>query len=148
MLMLLVPLLVLPMLMTAEALLFALGRLKFLFGVALVATVVDVALSLIAIPPLQAVGAAIANAGAQLCAGLPCMVLAARLYGPVDVAWGPLVRGLVLAAVTWLASALVLDVLGDGLGGVLSAVVAGLVVFGVLAPLARPLSGEDAAWLS
>jgi O-antigen/teichoic acid export membrane protein len=147
-LILLVPLLVLPMLMTAEALLFALGRLKFLFGVALAATVVDVALSLIAIPRWDAVGAAVANAGAQLCAGVPCMVLAARLYGPVDMAWGPLVRGLVLAALTWVAAALVLDVVGDGLGGVCTAVVAGLVVFGALAPVLRPLSSGDAEWLS
>jgi O-antigen/teichoic acid export membrane protein len=147
-LILLVPLLVLPMLMTAEALLFALGRLKFLFGVALAATVVDVTLSLIAIPPWEAVGAAVANAGAQLCAGVPCMVLAARLYGPVDVAWGPVIRGLVLAALTWATAALVLDVMGDGLAGVLVAVVAGIAVFAALAPVLRPLASDDAQWLS
>lgn len=147
-LVLLVPLLVLPLLMTSEALLFALARLRFLFAVSLAATVVDVALSVVLIPRLDAVGAGIANAAAQLTAGVPCLVLAARLHRPVDVAWGPFARGLGLAAAVAAAAWLALDLAGDGLPGVALGVLAGVAVFVAGAALARPLPAGDAAWLA
>ena len=146
-LVLLVPLLVLPMLLTAESLLFAMARLRFLFAVTLAATVVDVALSLLVIPSLLALGAAIANASAQLAAGVPCLVLAARLNRPVDMAWAPVVRGLALAALVGAVAELTLQLLGKGLGGLLAAIFVGLLVFAVVGPVLRPLAASDAAWL-
>jgi O-antigen/teichoic acid export membrane protein len=147
-LVLLAPLLVMPILLTAEALLFGLARLRFLFTVTLIASVVDVTLSLLVIPPLQALGAGIANASAQLVAGVPCFVLAARLTRPVDIAWGPLTRGVALAALVGAVAATVLAVLGDGALGLVAAISAGVLCFAALAPFARPLPAGDAQWLA
>jgi O-antigen/teichoic acid export membrane protein len=142
------PLLVVPLITTSNALLFAFARLRFLLTMGIVATVVDVTLAILLIPRFDAVGAAIANAVAQLTAGLPCLWLAARLNAPVDIAWRPLLRGLALAlAVGGVASATLLA-LGDGVAGALGAVLAGLVLFLLLAPVARPLLSTDVAWLA
>ena len=147
-LILLVPLLVLPLITTSNALLFAFARMRFLLTVGILATIVDVALAVLLIPHFDAVGAAIANAVAQLTAGIPCLWLAARLNAPVDIAWRPLVRGLLLAlAVAGVAGATLLG-LGDGLAGALGAVLAGLTLFVLLAPVLRPLAPSDAAWLA
>ncbi len=142
------PLLVLPLITTSNALLFAFARLRFLLTMGIVATVVDVTLAILLIPRFDAVGAAIANAAAQLTAGLPTLWLAARLNAPVDIAWRPLLRGLILAlAVGGVAGATLLG-LGHGLPGVLGAVLAGLLLFVLLAPVARPLPPSDVLWLA
>jgi O-antigen/teichoic acid export membrane protein len=147
-LVLLAPLPLLPILLTAEAFLFALARLRFLFIVTLIASIVDVALSLLFIPPLHALGAAIANASAQLVVGVPCLVLAGKLTRPVDVAWGALARGLALAALVGAAAATVVGILGEDAVAVGAAIGAGVLTFAVLAPVMRPLAAGDAQWLA
>jgi O-antigen/teichoic acid export membrane protein len=142
------PLLVLPLITTANALLFAFARLRFLLTMGIVATVVDVALAILLIPRFDALGAAIANAVAQLTAGLPCLWLAARLNRPADVAWRHLLRGLVLALAVGGVAGATLLVLGDGLLGALAAVLAGLLLFVLLAPVVRPLPAVDVGWLA
>ncbi len=147
-LVLLAPLLVMPILLTAEAFLFALARLRFLFTVMLVAAAVDVTLSVLLIPSLQALGAGIANASTQLVAGVPCLVLAARLTRPMDVAWGALARGVALAALVGAVAFMVLEALGDGALGVVAAICAGVLCFAGLAPVVRPLAAGDAEWVA
>jgi O-antigen/teichoic acid export membrane protein len=147
-LILLAPLVLLPLLTTAGALLFALGRLRFVLAVGLAATVLNLGLALVLIPAYDAVGAAISNAVSQTAAGVPALVLAARLLAPVDVAWGRVGRSLLLAALAGLAAYGVLRTLGDGPGGALAAVLAGALSFLAVGPLLRPLDGDDAAWLA
>jgi O-antigen/teichoic acid export membrane protein len=147
-LVLLGPLLVLPLITTSDALLFAFGRLRFLLALGIVATVVDVTLAILLIPRFDALGAAIANAAAQLTAGIPCLWLAARLNAPTDIAWRPLLRGLLLALMVGGIAGATLLVLGDGLFGALAAVLAGVALFALLAPVLRPLPAADAAWLA
>ena len=138
----LAPLLLQPMLRLSEGVLYGLGRVNFIVKALIAGTVVDVALALLLVPGLEAVGAAIANGFAVLVAGIPCLVLAARLHRPSVVFFGPLARTVVLAAcvagAAW-AGALV---------GVVLGVVCGVAV-GVLGALAlRPLQREDAVWLA
>jgi O-antigen/teichoic acid export membrane protein len=147
-LVLLAPLLVLPLITTSEALLFALARLRFLLTLGILATIVDVSLAIVLIPRFDALGAAIANAAAQLSAGIPCLVLAARLNGPVELEWQAIARGLGLAAAVALVAALTLAGLGDEAPGVVAAVLAGALLFVVLAPVIRPMATADAAWLA
>jgi O-antigen/teichoic acid export membrane protein len=147
-LVLLVPLLAMPLISLSEALLFALGRLRFLLAVGIAATTVDVGLAVLLIPRFDAVGAAIANALAQLSAGVPALLLAARLNAPVDLAWRPMMRGFALAvAVAGVSGAIVLW-LGDTAGGVLAATGSGVALFLMLGRVVRPLSSEDADWLA
>jgi O-antigen/teichoic acid export membrane protein len=145
---LLAPLLVLPLITTSTALLFAFARLRFLLTMGILATVVDVTLAILLIPRFDALGAAIANGVAQLTAGLPCLWLAARMNAPVDIAWRSLLRGLVLALAVGGVAGATLLVLGDGPAGALGAVLAGLVLFVLLAPVVRPLPSSDVAWLA
>jgi O-antigen/teichoic acid export membrane protein len=142
------PLLVVPLFTTAESLLFALGRLRFLLVVQLAATAVDIGLALLLIPRLDALGAGIANAAAQLTAGIPILVLAGRLQTPVLIAWGALARGVGLALCVAAAAGAALLGLGDSVPGTLAAILAGLTAFAALGPVLRPLDGDDAAWLA
>jgi O-antigen/teichoic acid export membrane protein len=142
------PLLVLPLITTSNALLFAFGRLRFLLTMGILATVVNVALAVVLIPRYDALGAAITNAVAQLTAGLPCLWLAARMNAPVDIAWRPLARGLLLALAVGGVAWATLAALGDGLVGALAAVLAGLLLFVVMVPVVRPLPSADVAWLA
>jgi O-antigen/teichoic acid export membrane protein len=143
----LAPLLLVPLFSTAGALLYALGRLRFLVVVELVATAVNIGLAILLIPELDATGAAIANMAAQLTAGIPFLVLAGRLNAPVAVAFAPLARCVVLGLCIAGAAGATLLALGGG-AGALAAVLAGLAAFAVLGPLLRPLGHDDAAWLT
>jgi O-antigen/teichoic acid export membrane protein len=142
------PLLVVPLFTTAESLLFALGRVRFLLVVQLAATVVDVGLAVLLIPHFDALGAAFANAAAQFAAGVPFLVLAGRLHAPVLMAWGAFARGVALAGAVAGAAGLALVLLGSGLAGALVAIVAGVAAFAILGPVLRPLDADDAAWLA
>jgi PST family polysaccharide transporter len=147
-LVMLAPLLVLPLFTTSEAVLFALGRLRFLLLAGTAGAVVDAALALALIPSLDAIGAALANVAAQLAAGLPLLVVLARLQRPVEIAFGPLLRGLLVAALVGAAALLVFDLIGTTLLGLVAAVAAGLAVFVTAGPLLRPLLHDDAQWLA
>src|SRR4051812_16768977 len=107
-LVMLAPLLIQPMLTMSEAILYGLGRPRFIVISGLAACVVDIALALVLVPSLDALGAAIANGASQLVAGVPCLVLAARLEGPVWLLRGPLVRSVVVALGVAAAAAAVL----------------------------------------
>ncbi len=144
----LAPLLVQPMLTMAEAVLYGVGRLRFIVVAGLAACVVDVVLAVALVPLWDALGAAVANGVAQLVAGVPCLVLAARLYRPVDLRLAPLLRGIGLALAVAAAAGVVLLTLGTGVGATLGAVVAGAAAFLALGGLVRPLAAEDAAWLA
>ena len=142
-LVMLAPLLLQPMLRVSEGILYALERVRFIVVTGLIATVVDLALAFLLIPSMDAVGAAIANGVAILVAGVPALALAVHLHRPVSLPAGPLVR-----AVRGLAARCAGASWAGLLVGTLVAVVAGALAFFVAAFLLRPLSAEDAEWLS
>jgi O-antigen/teichoic acid export membrane protein len=104
-LVLLLPFPLLPLGITSDALLFGLGRLRFLVLAGLIAAALNLALDFLLIPAHGAIGAAWANAGAQAVGAAAGLVYAARMLRPLDVAWGALARALVVAAATGGAAA-------------------------------------------
>jgi O-antigen/teichoic acid export membrane protein len=144
----LAPLLVQPMLTMAEAILYGLGRPRFIVVAGLAACVVDIGLAFALVPRLDALGAAIANGVSQLVAGVPCLVLAARLHRPLAMAAGPLLRGIALALAVAAAAGAVLLGFGTGAVPTLAAVAAGAAAFVALGGVARPLAADDARWLA
>jgi O-antigen/teichoic acid export membrane protein len=148
MLVMLAPLLVLPLFSMSEAVLFAFGRLRFLLLAGVAGALVDATLALVLIPELDAIGAALANVAAQLAAGLPMLMLLARLQRPVDVALYAIVRGIALAGLLAAAAIGAQELLGTSALGLAAAVAAGVAVFAAAGPLLRPLTSADAEWLA
>lgn len=146
-LILLAPLLVMPLLTMTQAVLFALGKLRFLVIVGVVATAINVGLDLVLIPAFDAVGAALANGGAQLAAGIPGLIYTARLLGPVEMSFSGILRSLVVAVTMAAAAYLTLQLVG-GLLGVLAGLVIGGLVLAAAGALLRPLSPADAEWVT
>jgi O-antigen/teichoic acid export membrane protein len=141
------PLLWLPLLSMTQAVLFALGKLRFLVIVGLGATVVNIGLDIVLIPALDAVGAALANAGAQLAAGLPGLLYAARLLGPVDVSVAGVLRSMGTAAAMGGAAYAAAGLLG-GVAGIAAGLVVAAVVLVAAARVLRPLTAADAEWVT
>jgi O-antigen/teichoic acid export membrane protein len=112
----------------------------------LLAALVNVGLAFALIPPLDAVGAALANAGAQVAATFALCLAARRRTGAIDWRVASLLRTAVAAAGCGLASWGVLQLI-DGAAGVVLAVAAGVIAFTALALALRALSADDAAWL-
>jgi O-antigen/teichoic acid export membrane protein len=142
-LVLLAPLLLQPLLTLAMGILYGLGRPRFIVVSGLVAVVVDIGLALALIPPLDAVGAGIANGAAQLVAGVPCLVLAVRLHRPADPWLAASALGLLLGLAVAAAAGAALVLLGA-----LAAIVAGVAAFLLVALLVRPFPAADGRWLA
>jgi len=135
-----------PVVNLSISLLSALGRLKPIVVAGTVAAVVDIGLDLLLIPRYDAVGAAIANASAQLTAGIPVIVIAWRVIGTVR--WEPstAARVAVASAGGGTAAWLCVEVLG-GVAGVAVGAAVGIAVFSLLAAVLRIVSADDADWL-
>lgn len=139
--------LVTPLTVLGGALVSGLGHVGVPLMANAAAAAVDVGLAFLLIPSHAAVGAAITNAVAQLAAGVPLIVYGARVVGPIR--WEPavLVRMAVVSAVSGGTAWAVVDSLG-GVGGLVTGLLAGIVVFFVLGSVARVLTQEDGAWLA
>jgi O-antigen/teichoic acid export membrane protein len=123
-----------------------LGRIRPVLIASGVATVVNVVLALLLIPPSGAVGAALANSGAQLTATV--LILAATLQGLPDVVLR--LRSVLKTAVAAALCGVVAYVLGrwlPGLAGLALGVAAGVAVFVAVGATLRILPADDAAWL-
>jgi len=123
-----------------------LDRLAFTLVAGLIGSVVNIGLDLALIPRYDAVGAAFANIGGQLAAGLPVLVYTARVLRPVSWAPSAVARAVVAAALGGVFARLVSDVLG-GLGGLVGGLVAGVAVFACAAAVLPILISDDARWL-
>jgi O-antigen/teichoic acid export membrane protein len=142
---LVLPFAVLPLMTTSDALLWAFGRLRFLAVVGVLATIVNIGLDILLIPAYDAVGAALANIGAQLFAGVPSLVLAARLTGPVTISVRA-VAGTALAAAAGGGLAWAPTELIGGVAGVAVGLVAGTAAMWVVATRVGILAADDARW--
>jgi len=130
----------------SRGLLQGLGRLWFPVIAGAFAAGVNVGLDFLLIPRYDAVGAAVANSGAQLVGGLPIFIYAWQTVRPMR--WEPrsLLRGGIAAAASGFAAWACVSLLGGAIG-VLAGVVAGATVFLALAMALRILPPDDAAWL-
>ena len=135
-----------PLINTSLGLLWGTGKLRFPTTVLIAAAAVNIGLDVLLIPDHGAVGAAWANVGAQLFAGVPVIVYAARQVGPLDIDGWALVRGAAAAVATGLVALAVMELVG-GLMGLALAVVAGVVAFAAAALVLRVVPARDAQWL-
>ena len=136
-----------PLINTSLGLLWGTGKLRFPTTVLIFAAGVNVILDIVLIPGHGAVGAAWANVGAQLFAGVPVIVYACRLVGRVDIDVRALLAGVVAAAATGAVAVSVIAVV-DGLVGLATAVLAGVVAFVGAAFALRVVPAKDAEWLA
>lgn len=143
---LLAPLPVLALINLAYVLLAGMNRLRLPLVAGLGGAVVNIVLDFVLIPRFDAVGAAFANVGGQLSAGLP--VLAFTVYQLRPVFWSPgsLARTLVASLGGGLAAWACAAALG-GIAGLVTGLSAGTVAFAAIAAALRILPADDARWL-
>jgi O-antigen/teichoic acid export membrane protein len=130
----------------AAMLLAATERLVFPTVVGSIAAVLNLGLSFVLIPRYDSVGAAVANATAQLVSATPGIFYVQRLLGGGD--WRPwsLAKAAVAAAVGGVLAWICVTLVG-GLAGFLIGLAAGAVCFVAIARLLGILSSDDAQWL-
>jgi O-antigen/teichoic acid export membrane protein len=140
------PLLIVPAGGVSGGLLFGYGRIRVAVAIGVAAGVVDLGLAALLVPPLDALGAAIANISAQLTGAVLGVGYCIRLVGGVQVAPRHLVR---IAAATLVAAGAAEAVLqiGDGAPALALGLLAGTAVYCALAVSLRVLPREDAEWL-
>jgi O-antigen/teichoic acid export membrane protein len=145
-LILLAPLPAIPLVNLARAFLTGIGEIRVPLLITLAAGALNIGLDFLLVPRYDAQGAAVANACAQLAAGLPLLVVARRRIGGVRWEATTLARAAVASAgagvVAWACVRFV-----GGAGGVLLGVAAGAAALLVLGALIRILPAEDAVWL-
>lgn len=136
----------LPLMSLSSALLWGLGRARVWLTVCLVAAVANVTLDVLFIPGHGAVGAAIANTGAQVVATLGIVGYACRQMAPVEWHVAALARTALASTACGLVASMVHHSVG-GAPGIGLAVIAGLLTFVVGGAKLRILPSIDALWL-
>jgi O-antigen/teichoic acid export membrane protein len=135
----------LPLYHLGTGLLTGVGAQRDIVVANVVAAVANIALDVLLIPGNGAVGAAAANAGAQVAGSLLVGVYAIRRLPRLDWRPGVMVRVLVASAATYGVARGCVRL--GGWPGLLLAVVAGSVTFGLLALALRAASPDDVAWV-
>lgn len=144
---LLAPSILLPIAGMADAVLWILGRIRFLLIWGTIAVVVNIGLALVLIPLLDAIGAGIVNVVAQLVAGVPALWLAARILAPAGVpSW--LVRNSLLTAVGSGVAALIPMLLLGGVAGLVCGAALLALTLWLAATRLPLLDAEDGVWLT
>ena len=143
---LLIPFPLLCLLGLASAVVMALGKLKFNALTMLFAAALNVGLDIALIPHHGAVGAAVANACAQVAGSAPMIVYAMVTIGGKVFPSRFFLKAVVVAAGTGLAAFALEKSLG-GVAGVLLGIAVGVAAFIALSRLLRVLPSGDAAWL-
>jgi O-antigen/teichoic acid export membrane protein len=122
------------------------GRRRFPVTVGAFAAAVNIGLDLLLIPGHGAMGAALANALAQLAGGIPVIAYATYQVRPVSWAPGPTARALLAAVVAGGVAYLGLLLLG-GAPGIVVGGLLGVAVYAALVLPLRVLPVEDERWL-
>jgi O-antigen/teichoic acid export membrane protein len=136
----------LPLMNVSNALLVGMGLAKPMLVVGAAAAVLNVTLALILIPPYDAVGAALANSGAQAAVAIGVLWYARRLVGEMPVDLEMAFRTLVAVVPGGLVAWLLADALPPA-PGVLLGLLAGAIVFAGVARVVGILRPDDADWL-
>ena len=142
---LLIPLPLVCLLGLASAVVMALGKLKINL-LTMLAALLNIGLDIALIPGHGAVGAAVANACAQVAGSAPMIVYATLTVGGRVFSGRFLGKAAVVAAGTGITALAAVESLG-GVLGVLVGVAIGIAAFVALSRLLRVLPAGDAAWL-
>lgn len=135
-----------PLAALSSSLLFAQGKVKVIFVLGATAAVINLGLDAWLIPTHDAVGAAIANTGAQLVMAVG-FVFVQRSIGSSGWPRLGVVRVAVVAVGMGAAGVAVVSALDGGILGVAAGAVSELVVFAALARVVGFVPPGDAAWL-
>jgi O-antigen/teichoic acid export membrane protein len=135
-----------PLINLSNALFVGLGKQAFPLAAGAAGALANVLLAFLLIPRHGAAGAALANGGAQLVAGLPLVVWSNRLVGPFRWEWAALGRAVVVGAGAAAAARAAAWGLG-GVAGLCAGALVGIVSFLILAMVLRILPHDDAQWL-
>jgi O-antigen/teichoic acid export membrane protein len=130
----------------ANALLTGVGRLRALLTASAVAATVDLGLAAALVPGHDAVGAAIANVGAQLVLTVTLLVAARNTLGKIRWNLSLLLRGAVGASLAGLAAWGAVSALGDA-AGVLVGMFLALGVYAAVGMTLKVLAADDSSWL-
>lgn len=122
------------------------GRVRLALAVIAIAAVVDIGTAILVIPEHGAVGAAVANAVAQVVGGGLVLLAANRVAGPFPLGAPTLLRAALASAGTGAAAWAVTHVV-DGALGLVGGIATGLVTFPLLLVLLRGIADDDARWL-
>lgn len=132
----------------SRALCGAVGRQRPLVFISAGGALTAIVLDLLLIPHHDALGAAIANATAQVVVTLPVVIFCALVVGrPAQFNTARIARTVVASGLMALAAIATLSAVG-GLPGLVLATAAGLVAFWLAASTLKVLSGPDARWLA
>ena len=130
----------------ANALLTGLGKLRELLLARALAAAVDVGLAAVLVPAHAAVGAAVANVGAQIVLAAALLTSARRAIGSVRWEVGVLLRASLAGTAAGLAAWVSVYALGEGAGLAVGLVTA-LLAFTIVALALKVFAEDDAAWL-
>ena len=145
-LVLLIPFPLLPLLSLAAAVVMALGKLKVNALTMAFAALLNIGMDFALIPHHGAIGAAIANASAQVAGSVPMIVYAVMTVGRDALRPRFVVKAIAVASGTG-GTAFAIQQSLPGAVGVSIGVVGGVLAFVVLARLLRVLPAADGAWL-
>jgi len=137
---------VVPLMYVGNALLVGLGSLFPMMIAGGAAAAVNVGLAFLLIPPYDAVGAALASAGAQLVVAAAIALYCWKVVGEPPLRIRGAIRISLASALSGLAAWQLVE-LAPGVPGVVAGTIGGAVVFFVAGRLLSVLSREDAEWL-
>jgi O-antigen/teichoic acid export membrane protein len=144
---LLVVLPITPLYNLTNALLSAMGRVRFLVVVNVIASAANILLDLLLVPGHGAIGAALASGTAQMIIALPMVIYVSKTLGRVGWESAAIARTAVAAALAGLAAWACVSIVGS-VAGVAIGVIVGPCTFFLLAGPFRILLRSDADWLN
>jgi O-antigen/teichoic acid export membrane protein len=136
-----------PLSSLAGSLFWALGRLRFVIAIGLVAAALNVGLDFVFIPAQGAIGAALAKVGAQVTSSSLGLFLAWRCLREVRWESRSLLRAGLVSVGAGIAAYIPVYLLA-GVAGIGVGLLAGVLTGALLAVSLRPLPTNDAIWLS
>jgi O-antigen/teichoic acid export membrane protein len=136
-----------PLAKAASGLLHGLGLIRLVLISSVFAAGANILLDFLIIPGNGAVGAAIANGGAQIIAAVPALFYSIRATGAIDWQARFLARGACVSAVAGTITWGAVSSFDSGPASVAAGIVTALVAFAIAARLFRLVPPDDAEWL-
>jgi O-antigen/teichoic acid export membrane protein len=138
---------IIPLVSVTTGVLEGLGRKAAVITTLAVGTVVDLGVAFLAIPAHGAVGAAVANAAAQVAGAAVALAFVSRSVSPFEWRWPPIVAAFAVAGIGGVATRVAIVVVGETWLGLLAASSVGGVVMVGLTIALRGMWQDEVSWL-
>jgi len=136
-----------PLMNVSTSLLTGLGKLRIPLVLGAIAAFANVSLALLLVPAYDALGAGLANLGAQATVAVATILYSWRIVGSVDWDLRSLAAMTLASGAGGAAAMAIVETLG-GISGLALGLLAGGAVFTAVAVAGRVLSADDADWLA